>query len=125
VKNWEALKALSDGKCVRQKHGWVPGLHIGPFCQRSPGHWGYTAEWHLVHDADGWEIYEPDEPDEPGHDWEWVLGKLLANVSVRRRGYDITLTPNGGGFTSSGLLFPLDIDATDWVVAKPTERNEP
>jgi len=74
MKNWEALKAVQDGYCVRH-NTWIAGTHLN-------SDWVWGAEWHLAHYEDGWEVYEPEEP---GHDWAWACEQMLAGKKVRRK----------------------------------------
>ena len=80
--NLEALKALSEGKCVRHIR-WCGDGHLKPGCTFSPSYgWACTAEWYLTYYTDGWEVYEPEEP---GHDWAWACEQMLAGKKVRRK----------------------------------------
>lgn len=79
MKNWEALKALMEGKCVRQSRWgnrdfyWKPGSELS-----------MTEFSDLALFKDGWEIYDP------SHDYAWsirssrVILLLLATPSSGR-----------------------------------------
>ena len=70
MKNWEALKALSEGKCVRHE-SW-----------RKYGRDRDTPlSIQLLSLNDGWE----EIPDEQGHDWAWACEQMLAGKKVRRK----------------------------------------
>jgi len=65
MKNWEALKALTEKKCVRHET-WTNGAHITADLRLEPcsGLWAFTAEGYLTHFYDGWEIYDPHTEDD-------------------------------------------------------------
>jgi len=108
MKNWEALKAVQDGYCVRH-NTWIAGTHLN-------SDWVWGAEWHLAHYEDGWEVYEPEEP---GHDWAWACEQMLAGKKVRRK-----LWIAGHWYQRDCAdrvanidLALADFKATDWVLA--------
>jgi hypothetical protein len=65
MKNWEALKALVEKKCVRHE-SWMHGAYISVDLHLEPrlGQWAHTAEWCLARILDGWEIYDPRTEDD-------------------------------------------------------------
>ena len=115
MKNWEALKAVQDGYCVRH-NTWIAGTHLKPGFKRSPDDWVRGAEWHLAHYEDGWEVYEPEES---GHDWAWACEQMLDGKKVRRK-----LWIAGHWYQRDCAdrvanidLALADFKATDWVLA--------
>lgn len=126
MKNWEALKALMEGKCVRHP-SWTSTLFIRTDGTFSSGHIvDSDPEWHLLRVKDGWEIYDP------GHDWSWACAELLAGRAVRRKTWtsgavfyitDIDFwkylkcaSPNMP--TDNAIVSRCDLSATDWVSAE-------
>jgi hypothetical protein len=65
MQNWEALKAITEKKCVRHET-WTNGAHITADLRLEPcsGLWAFTAEGYLTHFYDGWEIYDPRTEDD-------------------------------------------------------------
>jgi len=64
MKNWEAMKSMSEGKCVRH-YTWPHGVHITPDCKMAFGDHQVLKsfsmpEWYLANINNCWEIYEPD-----------------------------------------------------------------
>jgi hypothetical protein len=126
MKNWEALKALQEGKSVRHRR-----IFTGLPCKNDPSnfdiaispmdkkHPGLSLE--LIEHEDDWELFE-----EPGHDWAWACRQMLAGKSVRRQSWGdnmVGVACRGGVviFTRGGGSFLLDesrMAATDWVLAE-------
>lgn len=105
MKNWEALKALQEGKKVWRGES---------FSLLSP-----KSCWSQIFDYDdGWELYE-----EPGHDWAWACKQLKDGYTVQRRG-QFPICANGFGVVAFAERFGKhacfelsDFYATDWVLA--------
>ena len=127
MKNWEALKAVQDGYCVRH-NTWIAGTHLKPGFKRSPDEWVRGAEWHLAHYEDGWEVCEPEEygkavgkPEDAGHDWAWACEQMVDGRRVRRKMWDWGYIPYDD--TNGMILHRHDFDATDWILYTGPQRS--
>ena len=112
MKNWEALKALNEGKAVRHS-SWPPGERCLSIMNLD------SEELCLV---DGWAVFEDPRP------WSWACEQLLAGRSVRRSSWNegVSFRFNSGKLLSCSAqtlgcepvyLCRDDFEATDWVIA--------
>jgi hypothetical protein len=123
MKFWEAMKALEEGKKVRQPH-WLSGTYIhiqDHYITQDSGNTAPTV-FHIRAIMDGWELYE-----EPGHDWAWAKEQLRRFNYVQRKSWnsmsifyhhtnDLIYMEMDG--TERPYVTDLDDqDATDWVLA--------
>ena len=120
MKNWEALKALSEGKCVRHESWRKYGRGLDT-----------PLSIQLLSLNDGWE----EIPDEQGHDWAWACEQMLAGRKVRSKkwiaGHWYQLQSKNGCFRElyepgpgpsrdcacRATVSEADFKATDWVLA--------
>jgi hypothetical protein len=118
MKNWEALRALTEGKAIRQvawlnkDHHWRSGRGLS------------GAEFSdLALFTDGWEIYDP------SHDYAWACAELVAGRRVKRKVWNadqiLARDPSSPGnpvvWANTGSLWAVNANqilATDYVSAE-------
>jgi hypothetical protein len=114
VKNWEALRALTEGKAVRHS-SWEPLVYVSSVLQ-------FSSLTDLL-PADGWDVHVPTHP------WSWACEQLLAGRSVRRSKWNagVSFRFNSATFLACydhlprdfgmAVLARADFEATDWMLA--------
>lgn len=124
MKNWEALKALMEGKCVRQSRWenrdfyWEPGSELS-----------MTEFSNLALFKDGWEIYDP------SHDYAWACAELVAGRRVKRKVWNpdqaLMRDPSSPGnpvvWANTGSRWAVNANqilATDYVSAEEAPNGK-
>lgn len=128
MKGWEAIKALSEGKCVRlpdSLYYFKMVQTIGNMntvvlidSRNMQENACYISESHLM--SDNWEIYEET------HDFFWAMRQVQKGKKVKRKYWVAPAHMSLKGFTNTtnylcnsgeDFLSAADISAKDWILA--------